>query len=320
MKLSIVVPVFNVEAYISKCANSLAKQTASNNYFEVIFVNDGTKDNSISVLRKVIDFDNQPNFFLVEKENGGLSSARNYGLNNAKGEYVWFVDSDDWVDNDSVERILPLLNNNVDAVHFPSYYREERSGTSVRTVISKGETGTEIINSSYQYPAQFSIYRYDFLKTKQLEFQQGILMEDLHFTPRALYLAEKVKVADFPVYHYLQRDTGIMFSPVSKKRILDRIWISHDLYDFSQEYVLDRDKNKWRECIVIDVNAVMYDTFRSGNKELHSIAKQYINKEKSLTNCLKYSNNKKNRIWYYISRLFFNNFYLTYRFLFWLRY
>ena len=80
MKLSIIVPIYNVEAYIEKCAKSLLNQNVTKDTYEVIFVNDGTKDNSISVLCKTIDFTKHENFHLIEKENGGLSSARNYGL------------------------------------------------------------------------------------------------------------------------------------------------------------------------------------------------------------------------------------------------
>ena len=319
MKLSIVVPIYNVAPYIEKCAKSLLSQSANKDIFEVIFVNDGTTDDSIEILHETIDFEQNRNFFLVEKENGGLSSARNYGMKYITGEYVWFVDSDDWVDENAIEKILPYLNN-VDALHFPTYYREDATDTSIVSVNAQGTTGRQITSGEYQFPVQFTIYKTEFLTHNNLEFQKGILMEDLHFTPRALYLAKDVKICKFPVYHYLQRAGGIMLSDVSKKRIYDRIWISKDLFEFSQKHVSNEDVNLWSECIAIDVNAIMYDACRSNDKEILDIAKSYINKERQHTYVLKFSRNFKNRIWYYISLVCFGNFYHTYRILYKLRY
>lgn len=319
MKLSIIVPVYGVETYIEKCAKSLVSQNVPNSYYEVIFVNDGTKDNSISVLHSIVDFQQQENFYLYEKENGGLSSARNYGLQYAKGEYIWFVDSDDWIDEDAIERIIPFLSG-VDAIHFPSYYQEKLNETSIVSVNSSGINGRQITSGKYQFPVPFSIYRKGFLIDNNLSFKQGILMEDLHFSPRALYLADSVVIVEFPVYHYLQREGSIMKSLVTKKRIEDRIWISYDLNAFMKENVSDKDKMKWKECIVIDVNAIMFDAFRSNNKELLSIAKDYINTQSELTSLLKFSLNRRNRVWYWCSRIMGGNFYSVYRLLYKLRY
>lgn len=319
MKLSIIVPIYNVEDYISRCALSLYNQTASKDDYEVVFVNDGTKDNSIRVLRDVIDFNATPNFHIVEKDNGGLSSARNYGIKHSSGEYTWFVDSDDWVDEDSVERIIPLLNG-IDALHFPSYYKEDVLGSRIRSIKSEGHNGCLLTMGSYQYPAQLTIYRYDYLKKNNLKFHEGILMEDLHFSPRALYFASKLSISTFPVYHYFQRGDGIMKSKVSAKRIMDRIWISHDLYKFSNEHVSKDFRCRWRECVVVDVNAIMYDACRSKNREIMEIAKSYINNNKCLTDCLKYSRNKNNRLWYYLSKVCLNNFYFIYCLLYKIKY
>ena len=106
--VSIIVPVYNVEKYIDKCLNSLVNQTLKN--IEIIVVNDGTKDNS----QKIIDKYTKKYSFIRSyiKENGGLSSARNYGLKHAKGEYIAFVDSDDFVDKNMFEQMYLYAKNN----------------------------------------------------------------------------------------------------------------------------------------------------------------------------------------------------------------
>lgn len=318
MKLSIIIPVFNMERYIEKCLKSVTSQSSITlSEFEIIVVNDGSTDSS----QYIIDGFNwkEVNHLILQKKNGGLSSARNYGFSYAKGEYVWFVDSDDWVDEDCLKRIFPMLSG-ADVVHFPMYYRETSTRSYIEKCISRGETGADIIRGDYQYPVQFTIYKTNFLRDNHLSFQEGIVMEDLHFTPRALYKANKVVVSDFPVYHYLQREGSIMMEMVKAKRLKDRIWIAHDLYRYMQESVAESDKYKWAECIITDVNAIMFDAFRSHDQKIKDMVHPFINKERHLTIWLKYAKNRRNRIWYYLSKLCLGNFYFTYSILFKLRY
>ena len=105
--LSIIIPVYNVEKYIDKCISSIVNQGDSFNNVELIIVNDGTKDNSIAVIQSYID--TFPNVFLINQENAGLSEARNTGLRHASGEYVWFFDSDDWMPDNCLDKILNVL-------------------------------------------------------------------------------------------------------------------------------------------------------------------------------------------------------------------
>ena len=129
IKISIVIPIYNVEHYIGRCAESVLNQKLSKDEYEVIFVNDGTKDNSVEVLNKAIDFEKYPNFYVYNKENGGLSSARNFGLDKAHGDYVWFVDSDDWIEPNCLAKIVKKLNEiNPDILYI---YADEYEGNEV---------------------------------------------------------------------------------------------------------------------------------------------------------------------------------------------
>lgn len=318
MKLSIIIPVYNMEMYVKKCLETvIAQPSVSKSDFEVIVVNDGSKDKSQDIIDS---FDwKGVKHLVLRKKNGGLSDARNYGFLYAQGDYVWFVDSDDWLDEDCIHKILPYFDG-ADAIHFPRYYRSTDSKEKEVGYNSNGKTGIELTKGKYQYPVQFSIYRTQFLLENDLAFQYGIVMEDLHFTPRALYKAQKIHILDFPVYHYYQREGSIMNAKVSQKRIMDRIWISHDLYKYMVENVSICDRHRWAECIITDINAIMFDAFRSHDKEIINLVRPYIMNEKQLTLLLKYSNNKRNRIWYYLSKLCFNNFFLVYKYLYKLRY
>lgn len=211
MKLSIIVPIYNVEKYISRCALSLYDQTAHKEDYEIIFVNDGTKDNSILNLRKTLDFVHTPNIFIVDKPNGGLSSARNYGLRHSKGEYVWFVDSDDWVDSDSVEVLLNLINQSPDVIVTTQMYRntENTECLKYQNALNFVGKGADLIQECPPVCAVAYISSRQFLNKNNLEFREGILHEDAELIPRLIYIADKVVATDRPLYHHFMRDGSI---------------------------------------------------------------------------------------------------------------
>lgn len=101
MKFSIVIPVYNVEEYIDKCLNSVLNQTYKD--FEVIIVNDGSPDNSIQIIDRYVKMDDR--FKVYSKENGGLSAARNFGVKKVSGDYLIFLDSDDYIEKDLLLKI-----------------------------------------------------------------------------------------------------------------------------------------------------------------------------------------------------------------------
>lgn len=132
-KISIIIPIYNAEKYLEKCLDSIVKQTYKN--IEIICVNDGSKDNSINILSRYNKMDNR--IVLINKENNGLSSARNIGLASATGEFVMFVDSDDWIDIDTCEKCLKIMNKySVDVVMF-SYVREYENKSNPKIIFNE---------------------------------------------------------------------------------------------------------------------------------------------------------------------------------------
>jgi glycosyltransferase EpsH len=119
-KISVVVPVYNVEQYVSQCLDSIINQTYSN--IEVIVVNDGSTDNSLSILKSYANKDNR--IKIINKKNGGQSSARNEGIKYASGEYLTFIDSDDWIDADCLHNILKIIKGDIPDVILWSYTKD----------------------------------------------------------------------------------------------------------------------------------------------------------------------------------------------------
>ncbi len=207
MKVSVIVPVYNVEEYIEKCLLSIKNQTLKD--FECLIINDGTKDNSVEVAKSVVEDDNRFKFF--DKENGGLSDARNYGIEKASGEYLCFIDSDDYID----ENLLELTYNmgkkyDSDIVCFDMYYVNEDgsfeySWGSNYNGTSNYKDNREIIFSNNS--ANNKIYKASFMKDKR--FFKGMWYEDMAVIPTWIALANNMAHVSKPLYYYVQRAGSI---------------------------------------------------------------------------------------------------------------
>ena len=194
MILSIVIPVSNVEKYIEKCLLSCIHQDVSYNDYEIIVVNDGSLDNSLTIAERITS--SLINVRIVSQPNLGLSAARNKGLSLVRGEFVWFIDSDDWIEENSLGRIISMLKNQIDILQlqYRKVYENGRPNVEVPFCFVDGtKSGEEmILLGGLPAPAQFSIYRTEFLRTNSLRFYEGILHEDSEFKPRATYLAKSI--------------------------------------------------------------------------------------------------------------------------------
>ena len=216
MKVSVIVPVYNVEDYIEKCLLSIQKQTLKD--FECLIIDDGSPDNSIEKAKALIG--NDARFAISHKVNGGLSDARNYGLDLAIGDYVCFVDSDDYIEEDMLEKVYDnAVENDSDIVCFDLSYvyedgrREVSKGADFK--VSSYEENDEIIfiNNS----ANNKLYRRKFMKDRS--FIKGMWYEDLASVPVWLAKAKRVSYVAEPLYNYVQRDGSISHS--ADPRIFD---------------------------------------------------------------------------------------------------
>lgn len=238
LKLSIVIPVYNVELYIAKCLDSCLQQDIMADEYEIIVVNDGSPDKSVAIINDYLQ--RFPNVRLVNRENGGLSAARNTGLKEAKGEYVWFVDSDDWIEPNVLKHLtdkaykekLDVLCFNLQLV-FPNGHIEQYN-VSAKDNGSVYNGADFIIKIGMPPAAWAALYKRDFLEKNLICFYEGILHEDQEFTPRAYCLAERIAFIDYVVYNYNQREGGIMKSRQSERKCRDLLTVADSLYTFTQ--------------------------------------------------------------------------------------
>ena len=215
-KFSVIVPVYNVEKYISKCIESVKGQTLAD--FECLIIDDGTKDKSIEKAIETIG--NDERFKIYHKANGGLSDARNYGIDKATGEYLFFLDSDDYIGNTLLEDTYNMAKKcDSDIVCFDMMYvydnDEEKisSGADFECKSYKDDKSVIFINNS----SNNKIYRRSFMSDKR--FIKGMWYEDLAVIPVWLSKANNVSHVGKPLYYYLQREGSISHS--ADHRIFD---------------------------------------------------------------------------------------------------
>lgn len=208
IKVSVIVPVYNVEKFIDKCLNSLVNQTLKE--IEIIVVNDGSPDNSQKIIDKYVKkYPDKIKSYI--KENGGQGSARNYGLKKASGEYIGYVDSDDFVEKDMYKKLYnKAKENNYDIVVCGNYnVSEDYQNKNIDAFINNYNTDLE--NIFFGKMAVWNkIYKRDILIKNKLEFKEKVWYEDLAFTLKAIMNSNTFAFIDEPLYDYLIREGSTM--------------------------------------------------------------------------------------------------------------
>lgn len=243
-RISIIVPVYNVEKFLDKCILSLINQTYRS--IEIILVDDGSTDNC----PKICDYYSKKDsrIKVIHKKNGGLSDARNAGLQLAIGEYILFVDSDDYIELDTCERFIEAMGNERPDIVVGNAIKKDGTKKTImkHKYITKGTliTGEEYLKQELKsrtmyMAAWLNLYRRDFLLTNNLMFKDGLLHEDEHFTPRCFLKAKKVLGTDIIFYNYLIRDNSI----TKKKDLsLNGVHIIQTCYELAETYSKIEDK------------------------------------------------------------------------------
>ena len=216
-KVSIIVPIYNVEKYLRRCLDSIVNQTLKE--IECILINDGSPDQSQKIIDEYVN--KYPNLFKsYNKVNGGLSDARNYALDFVTGEYIAFVDSDDWIEPFMYERMYKVaINESADLVVCDFFMEWELTG--IRNYIQglRRESNDDFKNLLISPPSAWNkIYKADlFLKTN-IRYPKGLWYEDLATTAKLIPLCKKISYIDEAFVHYIQREGSIM-STINEKNL-----------------------------------------------------------------------------------------------------
>ena len=268
IKISVIVPVYNVEKYLSKCLESLVNQTLKE--IEIIVINDGSPDNSQKIIDEYVKkYPKKIRSFI--KKNGGQGSARNLGLKYAVGEYISFVDSDDWIDLNAFE----IMYNKLKSV---------KGDIVICDMVDHFVDGKELYHDctnyffKYEKSGSSSNKIFKKLLIDNLKFYEGIWYEDLNFTTKLLMQTNKICTVSEGLYHCNVREISTMTNNNSLKN-LDIIVCLDDL----KEYLKNNKIKKWKEVYSylvfsnILIGAINRVSYHKENKDKSRVLKELTN-------------------------------------------
>lgn len=235
-KISIIVPVYNVQSYIHECLDSILNQTFTD--FELILVNDGSTDCSGNICEEYAILDSR--IQVISKNNGGLSSARNAGLDIARGDFIGFVDSDDWINNDMYEVLYKnaILNSSEISVcdmalmkkdgRFVKYNKDEFD-----VLFTRDEAMEELYsNCKINFSSCNKIFKRELFN--MYRYKEGIILEDMDISYHLVYQTSKLYYTYEPMYQYRYNEDSILRSKFNLKRI-DEYFVRERMYKFYSE-------------------------------------------------------------------------------------
>ena len=271
-KVSVIIPVYNMEKYLRECLDSVVNQTLKD--IEIICVDDGSTDGSLAILEENRKRDAR--ITVISQENRGLSAARNAGMLHATGEYLYFIDSDDWLDTDALEKLYPLAaEDNLDALLFgiKEFYSSAELHQAFpffefwydKKKLSGFYSGIEYIKEAkdqreYLANVYRALWKRALFRDNQIRFKRGIIHEDNLFTFQALMTADKVRIIPDKFYHRRVREHSTMTAPKSAKNVIGYFSCAEGVLEYlsSGPFSHDREHEIQREYVRM-INAARHD-------------------------------------------------------------
>lgn len=278
MKLSIVTTMYNSAKYLPKCVDSLLCQDLPEDDYEIILVNDGSPDNSLELAEQYASC--HKNIKVLSHENKGLAGARNTGLEAAQGEYLCFVDPDDYVHADIYGKLLRMMDEehldmlrcNYDMVNEDYQIINKPKGTVIdySHQIMDGETFLDE-RLGYGCFVWSYVYRLSFLRKTGIMFKEGVYFDDTNWLPRVCCKAERIDSVDFVCYYYLQRNGSLlngMTEEAKQKKINGQVDLIRNLKVFAEQTHSEKVKHWYLSMISVVVLAIMSFAVQESNKDV----------------------------------------------------
>lgn len=271
-KISIIVPVYNVDKYLRKCMNSLINQTLKD--IEIICINDGSTDNSLKILEEYKSKDTR--IILLDQENSGQSIARNKGMEIATGEYIGFVDPDDWIDLDYYEKLYnSAIHSNSEIatagiVRVTGIKKRKFLTFEKEIITNDNQTKFELCDVPEKSYIWNKIYKTEKIKEARLKFEEGIIFEDCIFTPQALFFLGKMVTVPNTYYYYLRRNNSTV-KQRSQKANADSIYAHKKASDFIKEHNIDISSHEPQTYRFKIFGLSIFKIRQKGNKKQYSL-------------------------------------------------
>lgn len=283
--VSVVVPVYNVEKYLRQCIDSVLAQTYE--HFEIILVDDGSTDESKAICEEYIAKDDR--IRLVCQKNAGASAARNRGLKVSEGAYIYFLDSDDWLERTALQELVEkAAREKAEVVFFKAYSIDDDSGRiSDKHYNHKKNYPTDIgykilkeqLNSKEFHVTPWSMFfRRDFLERTKISFIEGIIYEDMVFAYKVFCEAKCVAHLPKFLYYRRYRENSVMTSKIRKKNFDSAVRVYEEVVAFSNK--LDCDKRCDKHIVRCAYNVLnVYERLDIENRKICAQILKVVKKE-----------------------------------------
>ena len=288
--LSIIIPAYNAEPFLERTVNSIIKEINGSKQVEILIVDDGSTDNTASIIEK-INLTNKEiiinNYF---KENGGLSDTRNFGIYKALGKYIWFFDSDDSIEKNSISKIIAILKNqDIDLLSFE--IRENYQDSRKIQIVNKKRKPTSFVVNGTKYLSDYNIdysactfiVRKDILLINNIFFLKGVLSEDYEFPLRLYKYCNKITHIDEVFYNYIIREGSLSRRKTEEYFLFHHesmIKLLQNLYQFIEQ-INDKKYAKALEKHITKIKLVAIGTLLKSTIPLKT-KKEYYTKFKDL--------------------------------------
>ncbi|MPT30868.1 MAG: glycosyltransferase [Chryseobacterium sp.] len=283
-KVSVILPAYNVEKFIAKSIDSILSQTFTD--FELLVVIDGSPDNSKAIAESFAD----PRIIIFEKENGGLSDARNYGLERAKGDYVYFMDSDDWIEPELLEQTVAVLEKEKrDFVVFGYIQDNEDLQGNVFSQQQK-LPNKELLSKGVDYGlttdllgilgyAWNKVYKKAFLVDNNFHFEKGIsLVEDILFNSLVYKQSDEIRIINKTFYHYINRQVPTLIKKFHQNSFDLNLWKLERLSDFFESWDFKNRKELLGYALVQGIRYCVHNLFSFQNSLTFTEKRMYVKK------------------------------------------
>ncbi len=299
--VSVIIPVFNVEDYLKQCIESILKQTYKN--LEIIILNDGSTDNSKSICEIYKKKDSR--IKLYSKKNGGLSSARNYGLEKSNGDYILFVDSDDFIENWMVEELINKCEQNDCQIGMIGVYKffssqkfyKESNFNQFGKVNSLIALKNCLLNGFYAWN---KIYKRELIINKRFKDK---LYEDIYLIPYILEDTKNIYISEKYGYYYRQRKSSIVHSSFNNKK-MDFYYAANILYThFEKRQELKQELDAFYCLVLSNLISDVYSQKRKFSKEYNLFYNELNCRKKDFINNNLISKKKRIMLLFHLSHL-----------------
>ena len=287
-RISVIVAIYNVEQYLERCLESIVHQDLSQDEYEVLLIDDGSTDNSLEIAKKYEH--QQSNFKVFTKENGGLSSVRNFGIDYAEGQFIMHVDADDFLEENVIGKVVEVAeNNDLDLcffryIRYPDNLHVDNFRKFPHYQIFTGEY--LLLRNIKVSSTWCCIYKLDFIKDRNIRYFGRISHQDVEFNYRLYPFAKRVMFTDHYVYHYSISGESITRTnnvEKQKRNLLDNLQIAHNIIKFANTEdctpAVKMYLNKKMNSLLV---GVFLSFLKKTNKFESGFIKEYIKEAKRL--------------------------------------